>query len=164
LRRYSKKDVLKRSAFVVLLAGNMGWAQGTIQPQDRLREAITESSMTARGGNVHPALAHATSAVAVDASFPMEHMILLLQPDRAQPAALDELVAQQQDTKSSQFHKFLSPGQFAARFGASQNDMVQNHRLVAGRREIAKMANSASSYPPAAVRSFAFRRNVQALP
>jgi subtilase family serine protease len=63
--------------------------------------------------------------VAVEASFPMEHMILLLQPDRAQQAALDELVDQQQDPKSSQFHKFLSPEQFAARFGASQNDIAK---------------------------------------
>jgi subtilase family serine protease len=61
--------------------------------------------------------------MAVDASFPMEHLILLLQPDRAQIAALDELAAQQQDRQSSQFHKFLTPAQFAARFGASQNDI-----------------------------------------
>jgi subtilase family serine protease len=78
--------------------------------------------MVTLDGNIHPALALAISAVAVDASFPMEHMILLLQPDRAQQAALDELVAQQQNRQFSQFHKFLTPAQFAARFGASQND------------------------------------------
>ncbi len=106
---------------MVLLAVNLGWAQDTKQPQDRLREAITGSSMVTLDGNIHPALAHAISAVPVDASFPMEHMILLLPPDRAQIAALDELVAQQQNRQSSQFHKFLTPEQFAARFGASQN-------------------------------------------
>jgi subtilase family serine protease len=79
--------------------------------------------MVTLDGNTHPALAHATSAVPVDASFPMEHTILLLQPDRAQQAAPDELVAQQQNRQSSQFHKFLTPEQFAARFGASQNDI-----------------------------------------
>jgi len=76
--------------------------------------------MVTLDGNIHPALAHATSAAAVDASFPMEHMILPLQPDRAQQAALDELVAQQQNRLSSQFHQFLTPKQFAARFGAPQ--------------------------------------------
>jgi subtilase family serine protease len=74
-------------------------------------------------GTIHPVLAHATSAVPVDASFPMEHMILLWQPDRAQQAALDELVAQRQDRQSSQFQEFLTPEQFAARFGAPQNEI-----------------------------------------
>jgi len=121
--KQKKREVLKRTAIAVLLAGNMGWAQSTIQPQDRLREAIADGNMITLEGNVHPALAHAETAGAVDASFPMEHMILLLEPDQAQQAALDELVARQQNSESAEFHKFLSPQSFAARFGASQNDI-----------------------------------------
>jgi uncharacterized membrane protein len=116
----------------VLLAGNLGWAQSTIKPQDRLREAVTDGNMITLEGNVHPALAHAASAEAVDASFPMEHLILLLKPDQAQQAALDELVAQQQNPKSAEFHKFLSPEGFAARFGASQNDIEKISAWLSG--------------------------------
>jgi hypothetical protein len=116
--------VLRSVAIVVLaVAGNLGLAQSTIQPQDRVREDITESNMVKLSGNVHPALARAVSEASVDANFPMEHMILLLQPDEAQQAALEQLVAQQHDPHSSQFHKFLMPEQFAARFGVSQNDI-----------------------------------------
>ena len=89
---------------MVLLTANLGWAQDTKRPQDRLREAITDSSMLMLDGNIRPALAHAISAGLVDASFLMEHMILLLQPGRARTAALDELVAQRQNRQSSQFH------------------------------------------------------------
>ncbi len=110
-------------AIAVLMAGVLGWSQSTIQPRDRLRGDITESDMVRLPGNVHPALARAVSEAAVDGSFPMEHMILLLQPEPAQQAALDQLVAQQHDPQSSQFHKFLTPEQYAARFGVSQNDI-----------------------------------------
>jgi len=53
----------------------------------------------------------------------MDHMILLLQSDSAQQAALDQLVAQQHDPHASQYHQFLTPEQYAARFGVSQNDI-----------------------------------------
>ncbi len=112
-------------AIAVLLAINLGWSQSTIQPRDRLREVITESSMVTLSGNVHPALAQAMSELSVDANFPMEHMILLLQPEASQQAALDQLVVQQHDPQSSQFHKFLTPEQYAGRFGVSQNDIDQ---------------------------------------
>jgi hypothetical protein len=51
--------------------------------------------MVTLSGNVHPALARAVSQSSVDASFPMEHMILLLQPEPSQQAELDQLVAEQ---------------------------------------------------------------------
>ena len=111
------------AALAVLMAENLGWAQGTIQPHDRLKDAIAETGMIALAGSVHPAVAHAVSSAAVDAGFSMEQMILSLQPDAAQQAALDRLVAQQQDPRSDQYHKFLTSEQYAARFGASQNDI-----------------------------------------
>jgi uncharacterized membrane protein len=107
----------------VLLAGNLVWAQSTIRPHDRLRANITESERVTLPGNVHPALARAKSVASVDASFPMEHMILLLQPEPAQQTALDALVAQQHDPHSSLYRQFLAPQQYAERFGVSQNDI-----------------------------------------
>jgi subtilase family serine protease len=119
------QGILRSVAIAVLMAGNTGWAQSTIQPQDRLREAITENEMVTLVGNVHPAVAHDVSTESVDASFPMEHMILLLRPDLAQETALDQLAAQRQDPRSPQYRKFLSTDQYGARFGAPQNDVVK---------------------------------------
>ena len=121
--RTSVRAISRCVAIAVLMAGHLGWAQSTIQPRDRIRENISEGDMVRVPGGIHPALAHAASEAKVDASFPMEHMILLLQPDDAQQAALDQLVAQQHDPQSSQYHRFLTPEQYAARFGVSQNDI-----------------------------------------
>jgi uncharacterized membrane protein len=123
LVRNSEWCAVHGAALAVLMAGTLAWAQGTIQPHDRLKDAIAESGIVSLAGSVHPAVAHAVSSAAVEAGFSMEHMILSLQPDAAQQAALDELVAQQQDPQSDQYRKFLTPGEYAARFGASQNDI-----------------------------------------
>ena len=119
----SKRTFLRGVALTVLMTGNLVWAQSTTRPQDRLRGDITESERITLPGNVHPALAQAQSQKSVSANFPMDHMILLLQPDQAQQAALDQLVAQQHDPQSSQYHQFLTPEQYAERFGVSQNDI-----------------------------------------
>jgi subtilase family serine protease len=50
-------------------------------------------------------------------------MILTLQPSAAQQSALEALTAQLQDPGSPNFHRFLTPAQFAAAFGASQSDV-----------------------------------------
>ena len=113
LRRLMQKSarmVLRGVAIAVLvLAWNAVWAEGTIQPQDRLREDITESSMVILPGNGHPALACAVSEASVAANFPMDHMILLLRPGSAQLAAL-QLVEQQHDPQPSQYLQFLTGG------------------------------------------------------
>ncbi len=121
--KVTRRMILRSTVLAVLLAGNMVWAQSTNRPHDRLTGDITDSERVTLPGNVHPALARAQSVASVDASFPMEHMILLLQPEPAQQAALDLLVAQQHDPRSSQFHQFLTPEQYAERFGVSENDL-----------------------------------------
>ena len=98
-------------------------APGVHEPANRILGAMDESSRITLVGSVHPAIAAATSSTAVDASFPMQHMILMLQPDSVQQAALDTLVKQQYDPQSSSYHQFLTPDQFAARFGASTSDI-----------------------------------------
>ena len=117
------RTISRRAGIGVLVVAHLGWAQSTIRPRDRVRGDISEGGMVRVPGGIHPALAHAASEAKVDASFPMEHMILLLQPDDAQQVALNQLVAQQHDPQSSQYHRFLTPEQYAAHFGASQNDI-----------------------------------------
>jgi subtilase family serine protease len=47
---------------------------------------------------------------------------MLLAPSPSQQKALDVLLGQQQDRTSPNYHKWLTPQQFADRFGLSQND------------------------------------------
>ncbi|HXJ43354.1 MAG TPA: protease pro-enzyme activation domain-containing protein [Bryobacteraceae bacterium] len=48
---------------------------------------------------------------------------MMLKQTPAQRAALDQLLADQQDASSPNFHKWLTPEEFADRFGASQSDL-----------------------------------------
>src|SRR5690348_17567817 len=94
-----------------------------VQPHDRLIGPIDDSSPVALTGLVHPVVRAAASSAAVPATLPMQQMVLLLDSDAAQQAALDQLVEAQHDPKSPLYHHFLSPQEFGAHFGVSQNDL-----------------------------------------
>lgn len=53
----------------------------------------------------------------------MPAMTLELKPSAAQQSALDHLLASQQNPASPDFHKWVTPEQYAGRFGASQSDV-----------------------------------------
>src|ERR1035438_1814892 len=55
-------------------------------------------------------------------------MMLLAKPSAAQQAELNQLLADQQNPSSPQFHKWLTPETFGARFGLSIGD---HSKLVA---------------------------------
>jgi len=58
-----------------------------------------------------------------DPSLKLNHMTLLTVPSASQQQAMDELLAEQQDPHSPLFHKWLTPQQYADRFGLSPNDV-----------------------------------------
>jgi uncharacterized protein (TIGR03437 family) len=59
----------------------------------------------------------------VDPSLSLPYVSLLLKPSAAQKADLDQLLAQQQDPSSPNYHGWLTPEQYADRFGVTQADM-----------------------------------------
>ncbi len=56
-------------------------------------------------------------------SAPINRIMLLTLPTASQQEDLSRLLAAQQDPKSSNFHKWLTPQQYAERFGLSRNDI-----------------------------------------
>ncbi len=58
-----------------------------------------------------------------EASLPFGSVALSIAPSPSQQAALDLLLSQQQDPKSPNYHKWLTPEQYADHFGLSQNDV-----------------------------------------
>jgi uncharacterized protein (TIGR03437 family) len=61
----------------------------------------------------------------VAGSFAVRGMMIYLKRSDAQQAALNQLLADQQNPASSNYHKWLTPEQFADRFGVSQADIAQ---------------------------------------
>jgi hypothetical protein len=59
----------------------------------------------------------------VDPSFKLSYMTLLTVPSASQQKAINRLLAQQQDRRSPLYHKWLTPEQYADRFGLSPNDV-----------------------------------------
>ena len=58
-----------------------------------------------------------------DPSLELTYMTLLMAPSPSQQKDLDQLLAQQQDRSSPLYHQWLTPQQFADRFGLSENDL-----------------------------------------
>lgn len=92
-------------------------------PQDRISGPIDSSQRVALRRSLHPKAQPQYDLGAVDPSLELSYVTLLMAPSPSQQKDLDQLLAQQQDRSSSLYHKWLTPQQFADRFGLSQNDL-----------------------------------------
>jgi len=98
-------------------------------------------------GSTHPAVARATEVGRAPGDLPMERMLMHLRSSPEQAAALDQLLAEQQDPASPRYHAWLSPEEFGEQFGPAQEDVdaiaawlrtegFQVTEVAAGRRAI----------------------------
>jgi len=59
----------------------------------------------------------------VDDAFAMDHMLLLLQRSPERERALEDFIAQQQDSASPNFHKWLTAAEFGQTYGPAPRDI-----------------------------------------
>jgi len=118
--------VLKRITFVVVLMVGLAVATATPGFTSGLSQTVDDRDTIVLSGNVHPLARPEFDAGAVELSLPMERMILALRVAPEKQAALDQLLAEQQDPNSPNFHRWLTPEEYGERFGPSQEavDMV----------------------------------------
>jgi len=76
-------------------------------------------------GQVPPAAQPQNDQGPVDPSFSIPYAFLLLKRTPAQQADLDQLLAEQQDRSSANYHRWLTPEQYAERFGLSGSDIAK---------------------------------------
>ncbi len=88
-------------------------------------ELTGDAQMVRLAGNVPPMARAEFDAGAVSANLRLERMVLVLTPSAQQQADLDALVASQQDSSSPQYHEWLTPAEFGARFGVSDAQLSQ---------------------------------------
>jgi subtilase family serine protease len=89
----------------------------------RITSAINPAQLTVLAGNTHPMARAQFDRGAAPASLAMDHMLLVLKRSPQQEAALETLLAQQQDRSSPNYHKWLTPEQFGQQFGPSDEDV-----------------------------------------
>jgi subtilase family serine protease len=89
---------------------------------DRITGPIDSSQMVPLSGHVHPLAKPQFDQGPVEDSLQFGYVTLVMAPSPSQQLALDQLLAQQQDRSSPNYHKWLTPEQYADRFGLSKND------------------------------------------
>jgi subtilase family serine protease len=119
------------SFFAFLLVSGWGASALAQAPANRVAR-IDETQVTTLLGNVHPMARGEFDQGVVNAETPLGHMVLQLEPSKAQQAALDVLVEAQHDPRSPLYHQWLTPAQYGARFGASQQDLASITGWLAG--------------------------------
>src|ERR1700686_2115033 len=118
-----------------------------IQPRDRITSYVNDEQRVTLRGNRHPLALAQYDAGAVAPDYRMEHMLLTLLPDAAQQESLNQFVDAQYNPESPYYHQWLTPEQFAERFGVTEADTaqvvgwLQGHgmeveEVTAGRRSI----------------------------
>lgn len=90
---------------------------------ERIGRNIEKSSSVPVRGNVHPFATAQHDRGRVSDSFRMQHVTMIFRPTDAQQQALDKLLEEQQDIASPNYHRWLSPDEFADHFGLNANDV-----------------------------------------
>lgn len=90
--------------------------------QGRVGE-IDNNSFTAVRGNVRSEAQPQFDHGAVQDSFRLDNIAMTFRPSAGQQAALQKLLGEQLDPSSTNYHRWLTPEQFADRFGLTEDDM-----------------------------------------
>lgn len=100
-------------------------ASGSAQVQDRISASISESSIVPIAGSLHPQIASQLDLGPVTSDTPLQRVTLVFKLSASQQQDLDTLLQQQQDPRSPNFHKWLTPVQYHQRFGISDADLAK---------------------------------------
>ena len=115
----SRMGVLGSLLFVAAISH----AQGA--PENRIRTAISDSDVRQVQGNVHPLARPEFDRGKIADSTLLPRMTIFFKPSPSQQAALSRLLSEQQDRSSPNYHRWITPQEFGASFGLSQNDLAQ---------------------------------------
>lgn len=121
--RYPQTTTRLFALFAFLSVGALATPAQTNQARSMVTQPVNENQMLVLQGNTHPLARAEFDQGAAPASLPMENIQLVLKRTPEQEAALAELLREQQDPSSPNFHKGVTPQEFGARFGASDHDI-----------------------------------------
>lgn len=105
----------------LLLAGAPALCQTPVR--SRITQAIRSTAMTELPGSANPRAKAAFNVGTVDPSIRITGMTMYFKPSAAQQAELDTLLQQQQTPGSPLYHQWITPSEYAARFGLSTDDL-----------------------------------------
>ncbi len=112
------------SAIVSVLPSALLSAQTTSTlVKTRITQPIDNNSLVVLKGTVHPLATAANDRGAAPDSMPLNRIQVVFKRSAAQEAALKQLIEEQLTPGSANYHKWLTPAQFGAEFGPSDQDV-----------------------------------------
>lgn len=100
---------------------------GSTQPssRDRIQGVVDASNIAAVPGTAHPLAGSGLDQGRTNPSKVLSAVTVVFRLSPAQQADLNRLLREQQDPSSANFHKWLTPDQYASRFGLTDNDLAK---------------------------------------
>lgn len=111
----------KRLGILLILISVPAWA---VPSQSRIAQAVDANQLAPLRGNIHPLARPEFDHGRLGVNETISGSIAFKLSD-AQQADLNALLAQQQNPSSPNFHKWLTPEQYASRFGMSADDLAK---------------------------------------
>jgi subtilase family serine protease len=94
------------------------------KPQPRITSPIDNSARVTLAGSRPPRALPANDTGAVPSTLQLQGISVVFSRSADQQAALDSLVAAQQNPASPLYHQWITPDQYAAQFGVSDSDIA----------------------------------------
>jgi pseudomonalisin len=98
----------------------------------RITQSIDSRRMAPLRDNVHPLARPEFDQGALDPSKSLERVTIVFQRTAEQQQALEKLAAEQQDPNSPNYHHWLTPADFGAKFGLADSDVARVKDWLAG--------------------------------
>ena len=119
IRTNMTRGVRRFAVVVAILALQAGvlFAQ-----RNRISRPIDRDRTVTLRGNIHVKARPLYDQGVAEPSFEIGYITLRIKPSPEQQTALDQLLTEQQDPSSANFHKWVTPEQYADRFGLSRGD------------------------------------------
>ena len=116
---------LSVALFTVCLCASAGSSSAFAQlrVRDRILEPIDSTRFSVIRGNLHPSAKAEFDRGEVGPATRLGRVTMFFSRTREQEADLQTLLAELQDRSSVNYHRWLSPEEFAGRFGLSQSDV-----------------------------------------
>jgi len=95
------------------------------QPRSRITEAIDSTQTVALKGSAQPLASAPNDVGRVSGDTHLNGITMYFKPTAEQQAELDALVQEQQTPGSASYHKWLTPAEYASRFGLSDSDLAK---------------------------------------
>lgn len=105
------------------LCSTLQGATSTPEPRDLITRPIEANRLVTLSGNTRGEATSQSDRGQVADAFVMEHMLLHLHRSAEREQALKNFIDQQHDSKSANFHKWLTAAEFGRQYGPSPRDI-----------------------------------------